>query len=413
MSRSGQFSSGSKGAIVLTEHIRGLGLVRSLGRRGIPVVTLSPPGDVLSRASRYTCANFPWTAQDDGRQVEYLFELADRHHLDGWTLFAASDETTAFCARRSVELSSRFLLTVPSWDIVRWAYDKRLTHRIATITGIDQPTTFFPIDRDHLATLDLSFPVVLKPAYKREVNRFTTDKAWRADTREALGARYDEACGFVEPGVLMVQELIPGGGEAQFSYAAICRDGRPLASVTARRTRQYPIDFGHSSSFVETVDEPAVEEAARRLLAAIRYTGLAEVEFKYDARDRQFKLLEMNPRAWTWHSLCRRAGVDFPYLLWCVTHGDRIDVLRGRTGVKWARMSTDLAAAIGEIRRGRLTFAEYVQSLRGPIEFAVMAADDPVPGLLDSFSRFWSRLTGPIGVMPSMPTRTAEVPKTS
>ena len=61
----------------------------------------------------------------------------------------------------------------------------------------------------------------------------------------------------------MIQELIPGGGETQFSYGAICENGRVLASVVARRTRQYPVDFGRSSSFVETVDAPAVEQAAR------------------------------------------------------------------------------------------------------------------------------------------------------
>jgi D-aspartate ligase len=402
-----------RGAIVLTEHIRGLGVVRSLGRRGIPVVTLSPPGDVLSRASRYTRRNFPWPAQDEGRQVNYLLDIADRHQLAGWTLFAASDETTAFCARRSAELASRFRLTVPRWDVVRRAYDKRLTYRLAAIAGIDQPRTFFPIDRDHLASLDLSFPVVLKPAYKREINRFTRDKAWRADTRTALAARYDEACTLVEPDVLMVQELIPGGGEAQFSYAALCHEGRPLASVTARRTRQYPVDFGHSSSFVETIDAPAIEEPARRLLAAMHYSGLAEVEFKYDHRDRRYKLLEVNPRVWTWHSLCRRVAIDFPYLLWCATAGDEVREAHGRTGSKWVRMSTDLAAAIEEIRRGRLSLTGYLKSLRGPLEFAVMAADDPIPGLLDCVSSFWSRVTGPIRFTPSMPARTAEVPKTS
>jgi D-aspartate ligase len=401
------------GAVVLTEHIRGLGVVRSLGRRGIPVVTLSPPGDALSRASRYACDNFPWPSPDENRQLSYLFELADRHDLDGWTLFAASDETTAFCARRAAELSSRFRSTVPPWDIVRWAYDKRLTYRIAAITGIDQPKTFFPIDRDHLETLDLSFPVVLKPAYKREVNRFTKDKVWRADTPEVLAARYDEACALVEPGVLMVQELIPGGGEAQFSYATLCCDGRPLASVTARRTRQYPIDFGHSSSFVETVDRPEVEQAAQRFLAASRYTGLAEVEFKYDDRDGRYKLLEVNPRVWTWHSLCHRAGVDFPYLLWRMAQGERISELRGRSGLKWVRMSTDLVAAIGEIRRRRLTFAGYLASLRGPIGCAVMAADDPVPGVLNCFAAVWSRVNGRIGLIPSVPTETAAAPKTS
>ena len=68
----------------------------------------------------------------------------------------------------------------------------------------------------------------------------------------------------------MVQELVPGGGEAQFSYAALCRDGEPLAALTARRTRQYPADFGRASTYVETVEVPEVVEPSLRLLRADR-----------------------------------------------------------------------------------------------------------------------------------------------
>jgi predicted ATP-grasp superfamily ATP-dependent carboligase len=371
----------SEGAVVIAEHIRGLALVRSLGRRGIPVWTLEPPGESMASASRYSRKNFVWPA-DEGAQLECLLSLAARYDLRGWTLFAAGDETTAFCARHHDQLSKYFKVTVPSWDLLRWAYDKRLTHRLATEIGIDQPRTFFPGNRDELSALEISFPVVLKPAFKPEMNAFTRDKAWRVDDREALLARYDEACALVDPDIVMVQELIPGGGETQYSFGALCADGRILASVTARRTRQYPVDFGHSSSFVETIDEPAIATAACRLLAFMRHTGLAEVEFKYDARDGRYKLLEVNPRVWTWHALCRRAGVDLPYLLWRLMRGEPVTECHGRPGAKWVRMTTDLAAAGGELLRGRLTFGAYARSLAGPLELAVFAADDPSPSLL-------------------------------
>src|SRR5260221_11167636 len=83
-------------------------------------------------------------------------------------------------------------------------------------------------------------------------------KAWRVVDRASLLACYDEASALVGPGNLMVQEIIPGGGESQFSYAALFRDGLSLASLVARGTRQYPIDFGQFSTFVETREEPHV-----------------------------------------------------------------------------------------------------------------------------------------------------------
>jgi len=144
-----------------------------------------------------------------------------------------------------------------------------------------------------------------------------------------LLARYDEACKLVAPEMLMVQEVLPGWGESQFSYAALCRDGCPLASIVARRTRQFPMDFGRFSTYVETVEEPQVVELGVRFLAAMRFTGLVEIEFKRDSRDGKFKVLDMNPRVWGWHTLCGRAGVDFPYLTWLLVRGEPVPETHG------------------------------------------------------------------------------------
>jgi predicted ATP-grasp superfamily ATP-dependent carboligase len=294
------------------------------------------------------------------------------------------------CARHHAALASRFRMTVSPWDMLRWAYDKRLTYRLAADVGVDYPVTFYPGSGDEVAALDCAFPVILKPAFKKVMNRFTRAKAWRADDRRTLVARYAEASDLVGADVVMVQELIAGGGDAQFSYTALCADGITLASVTARRTRQYPVDFGRSSSFVETCEQSAVEESARRLLAAMRYTGLVEVEFKYDREDGRYKLLDVNPRVWTWQGLCGRAGVDFPYLLWRWIHGEPVPELRGRPGFRWLRLSTDLAAAATEMRRGRLSLRAYLRSLKRPLEFAAFAPDDPMPALLRLPARAYS-----------------------
>jgi D-aspartate ligase len=80
----------------------------------------------------------------------------------------------------------------------------------------------------------------------------------------------------------MVQEMISGGGENQFSYAGLHIEGRPIPSLVARRSRQFPADFGRASSFVETIDHPEIERTAKLLVETMGYTGIAEVEFKYD-----------------------------------------------------------------------------------------------------------------------------------
>jgi predicted ATP-grasp superfamily ATP-dependent carboligase len=286
-------------------------------------------------------------------------------------------------SRNHEALGRKLRLTVPEWPVFRWAHDKRLTYELASNLGLAHPWTHYPRDIAELEDLDCPFPIILKPAIKDDVNRFTQEKAWLVEDREALLGRYREASEMVSSDLVMLQEFIPGGGETQLSFAALCQDGEPLASIVARRMRQYPKDFGMSSSYVESVKCREIEEASSRLIKEIGFTGLVELEFKYDARERAFKLLDINPRVWGWHSIGCRAGVDFPYLYWQLLQGMPIERLWGRAGVRWVRAVTDLPAVAQEIRDHELSFGEYLRSLGGPLESAIWALDDPAPALLE------------------------------
>lgn len=373
------------GALVMGADYRGLGAARSLGRRGIPVWILMASEHRVAATSRYVQRSLHWPAGngDRWREVDFLLELANKHHLRGWMLFPTEDAGVDLLSRHYEALATEYQVTVPPWDLLRWACDKRLLYQLAKDLGVAHPWTACPRTRAEIEALHCQFPAVLKPAMRLELNRFTAAKAWRVDDHRSLMARYDDACTFISPDLLMVQELVPGWGEAQFSFAALCKDGVPLASLVARRTRQYPMDFGRFSTYVETVDEPQVVEPATRLLAATGFTGLVEVEFKRDPRDGHFKVLDINPRIWGWHTLSRRAGVDFPYLLWLLVRGEPVPELRGRSGERWMRMLMDLPMAIHEIRRGRLSLSAYLRSLFGSVESAVFAWDDPLPGFMD------------------------------
>src|SRR5437899_248181 len=153
-----------------------------------------------------------------------LLQAAMNYDLKGWLLFPTDDESTLLVARHSELLGEQFQLTTPRWDVFRWSYDKRLTYALARDLGLACPWTFCPRSRDDLVSLDCQFPVVLKPAVKQSLNRLTAAKAWRIDDRQKLLARYDEACALVAPETVMVQELVPGSGEAQFSYAGLLKD---------------------------------------------------------------------------------------------------------------------------------------------------------------------------------------------
>lgn len=375
---------GDGGALVLGSNYRGLGVVRSLGRLGVTVWLVRSDEHRIAERSRYAARALPWCDGPDEAKVAHLLDLALRHGLERWTLIPTDDETAALLARSHAQLADAFVVAAPSWEAMRFAYDKRLTHELGARLGVDQPRTWSAADGADLLSSDVPLPAILKPAIKPGHNRFTDDKAWPVRDREELQQAYDAARALVPVDEILLQELVPGGGGAQLSFGALAVDGHPLATVTACRLRQHPMDFGRASTFVETIECPDVAEPARRLIAELRYDGLIEVEFKRDPRDGRPKLLDINARVWGWHTLGRRAGVDFPALQWRLLHGEHVSEVHARQGVRWVRMATDLPTAAGEIVAGRMRIGSYVRSLRPPLEHAMLAADDPLPGLLDA-----------------------------
>ena len=377
------------GALIVGGAHVSIAIARSLGRQGIPVWLLA--NHPLPAYSRYVKRSFRWPGADHADGLSSIVNLAKKYGVHGWVLIAAGDQDMRLIAENHALLSQYFRVATPDWDTIQFAYDKRLTYQRAAELGMDFPASFRLRSVDEIESLDCRFPVILKPAYRKTTDEFTQAKAWKADDRDALRRLFKRAAALVGSDAIIVQEWIPGAGEAQYSFAALCERGEAVASLVARRSRQHPIDFGRSSTFVETIDQPEVEVLGRRLLKSLNYTGVVEVEFKYDKRDGHYKLLDVNGRFWTWAGLGLRAGIDFPYLAWRQAVGETVSAGRALPGVAWIHSSRDLVAAFQEMRAGNLTLRDYLASLRKPLISASFALDDPMPAMVELPVAAWNR----------------------
>jgi predicted ATP-grasp superfamily ATP-dependent carboligase len=386
--------TGAPGVVLLGSDFKALGVVRSLGRRGIPSVVI----DNHPRSawfSRYVRQRFVWNgSMEDPAFVDFLVGLAAEHHLDRWVLIPAQDEVVGMVARHAERLGACYQLVTPSWEVVRWAFDKRLTHQMARETGVAYPRTWYPASEAELDGLDITLPVIIKPAISVHLQYATRLKALPAATRDELRAQYRAAAAILSADEIMVQETIPGGGDSQFSVAAYCVEGEPLLSMTARRTRQYPIDFGLGSSYVEAIELPELLEPAAKILRFMGLTGMVEVEFKRDPRDGLDKLLDINVRPWGWHTLCIACGLDFPYIQYRGLLGDVPDPVAPRYGARWLRLMTDLPAGLQLVRGGLTSPRAYLRSLWGRTVFSVADWRDPLPAAGD-LAMAAARVIGP------------------
>jgi D-aspartate ligase len=371
------------GALVVGGDYVGLGIVRSLGRRGVPVCIVDDERSI-ARFSRYaTYSERVPDLRDEQRAVETVLEVGSRLGLSGWVLYPTREETVAAFSRHRDLLAQHFRVPTPGWGTVRWAWDKRNTYRLADELAIPAPRTWYPQRLEDLGGIDADPPFAIKPGIKEHFFYATKAKAWRADSRSELAERFERAVAVTGPGEIMVQELIPGGGDQQFSYCAFFKDGAGVASMVARRRRQHPPEFGRASTFVETTDLPLLETLSERFLQAIGYYGLVEIEYKLDPRDGRYKLLDVNARAWGYHSLGQRAGVDFPFLLFADQLGEQIAPCRARAGVRWVRLVTDLPTAAYQLAHGQLDWRRYLRSLVGFDVEAVFSLEDPFPAVAE------------------------------
>lgn len=371
------------GGLVIGGDYQGLGIVRSLGRLGIPVGVVDDEASI-ARYSSYT--NFfervPSLKDSDGT-FRLLMELGKRRNLAGWVLYPTRDETVACLSRHRCHLSQIYRVTTPQEETIQWFWDKRKTYELASRLGIPTPQTWYVKDAEELDQIECGFPVAIKPAIKEHFIYVTRAKAWRADCKQQLRELFHRASRFIPRGEIMIQDVVPGGGERQYAYCCFFKEGRALASLVTRRLRQHPHEFGRASTYVESLDLPCLEKMSERFLGEANYYGLAELEYKQDCRDGQYKLLDANARTWGYNSIGRPAGVDFPALLFRDQFEESIAAMRGKAGIRWVRLLTDVPTSALAILKGQMKLSDYVGSLRHVGEEAVFASDDILPGIME------------------------------
>ena len=354
----------------------GLGIARSLGVHGIQTwVFDSDRSKSIAQFSRYT-TRFVETKE---AITDALLREGQKHRLNGWVIFPVADEYVETVSVNHELLSSIYRVTTAPPDVTRFALDKRQTYRRASELGIAAPWTSVGNSLAELEAEGIPYPVILKPAINHHFFPQTNIKALPADNPSDLQRAFAQMSKYILPNEILVQERIPGGGENQFSFCGIFKDGHAYASLVAQRRRQYPVEFGNASSFVETADQSIVESAGRLFLESIGFDGIAEVEFKFDARDGKYKILDVNPRTWGWHTLGKAAGIDFAYLLWRQAVGLPVTPIGTHRKAAWIREITDFVAIVKS--RNRMAEIKRLMSAlySGKCTSATFSLLDPAP----------------------------------
>ncbi|MFH1975755.1 MAG: ATP-grasp domain-containing protein [Pseudomonadota bacterium] len=304
-------------------------VVRSLGKHGIDVVAAECEKIALSFFSKYCKERltYPSPRRNPGEWLAWLLRELQRRPYD--MIIPIGDDCTEIVSKHKEQISLYTKVPVADYAIWSCARDKAQTLQLSAQLGLPHPQTRIITDlmQVKIVAEEMSLPLVIKP-------------------RESNGSRgivYVHEKGKLEREYLkihqlfpypMIQEFIPTEGKGYGVFLMFNKDGIVRTTFAHRRLREFPVKGG-PSTLRESVHRPDLVEIATMLLKALNWYGVAMVEFKEDPRDKQCKIMEINPRFWGSLPLAIAAGVDFPYLLYrMVMDGDIKPVVDYQAGIR-------------------------------------------------------------------------------
>ncbi len=375
-------------AVIFGGYKTALGVVRSLGRSGIPQYLISEHPDFSGR-SRWA-RSFP-----EGTLLSpspaCIDDILASLPLDEAVLIPCSDHWTSALTKFTSPPGKRFLTSLPTAEVNDKLADKQTLSALLTRLDIDQPMT-----RPIASQSDLSEAMsgekrdwFLKPCDSQAFRQHFGQKAYRVGSLEEAWRIYTRVA---DAGLeVLLQEYVPGGADQHyFVDGFVDRDGNIRAFFARRRKRMYPVDFG-DSSYMRSVplDEVAgAIDGIRTLFADIPYRGIFSVEFKQDPRDGRFRLIEVNTRPWAMNEFATNSGVDVIAMSYHDALGEDVsETTHYQIGRCSAVLMEDVSAGLKLIRRGELGVGEWLgDQLRA--EWTLFSWDDPMPDLARHWSAF-------------------------
>jgi len=366
-----------------------LGIARSLGRLGVEVHLATPDARTPAGFSRYVVRS--WVLGDRTDDAAALGTLQALVQETGGrpVLIAADDVAALFVDRQIEQLRRSFLLPDQPAGLPAELSNKRLLHERCLALGIPTPQARIPhsIAEARAAAAELGFPVVVKAADPLQLGA-TGGPASVTIVREP--ARLEALFAHLDPATLpdlLLQEYIPGDSTSVWMFNGyFARDGSCPIGIVGQKIRQAPPRTGATSLGI-VLDNPAVRDLSVTFLQRLGYRGIVDMGVRYDARDGQYKMLDVNPRIGaSFRLFVGSEGLDVARALYLDLTGQPIAPATAELGRRWWVEDRDTATALKLMRSGDLGIPSYFGSLRGIDERALLARDDlrPVAALLQA-----------------------------
>ncbi len=203
--------------------------------------------------------------------------------------------------------------------------DKYVQYSYCEKLGVPYPKTILLQKKEDLENINtLQFPVLLKPNKREDlkIKIFRNLKIGKPGDLKKLNKKIEK---YLDSGIkFLASEIIPGDGDCIYAYVGYRdKNGRTLNEWTGKKLSQYPDNFGVFSAASNEAPEEVLLQG-RTLLNGMDIQGIAQPEFKYDYRDKKYKLMEINLRSMMWHRVGNLSGVNLQYTQYLDALGKKV-----------------------------------------------------------------------------------------
>jgi D-aspartate ligase len=385
--------------VILGGFVNGLGIARALGEAGLVSIVVSQADEIAFHSRHVVARRLPDPLLAAAEFDAGLLQLA--HELPhGGVVFATSDVYLSALMRARPALEAAGMQCPMSGrETLDLLLSKTRTMGLARELGVVTPLSVdIPARELASAAKTLRFPAILKPEVTigfREALGLNRQTLFLQTMEDAKSAQARLAAAGLADAPMVVQEFIPGPASQLYTISTFSdREGRIHAYSCGHKIRQYPPEAG-TICCGRVVPTPELLAPTARLFEAVSFYGVANTEYKFDPRDRLFKLMEVNPRPGKWNSSATRTGVNLPLLAYSYAVDDVLPpiVVTSQETAVWIEAPgylLSLASEYGARGLARGLFKHPGEPGDKRID-AIFAWDDPMPALANAdawFSRF-------------------------
>lgn len=373
----------AKAVILGSNYFIALSILRSLGPKGIHCVALDHNEEnayaFLSKYvnEKYVCPHY---LNQENDLVHFLIDYAQKQNTKP-VLFPCADNYVEFIDKHLDQLKEYYLIPMTQQGLYTQVMNKDTLADLAIQHNVRLPKSLRPSDENFLVKVEseIGYPVLIKPVDSPAFTKVFRQKSFVAKSMDELTsilAKVQDAKLEV-----IIQQIIQGFDDHMYTYDAYMNDKSEVTHwVTCNKFRQYPINFG-ASSFTIQKYVPELHTIGAPFFKAMGYKGFAEIEFKKDAKDGQFYLIEINVRTTTLNTMLEKAGVNFPYVQYCELTGHPLkpSFVDHDTNIAFWFEVEDMYAIRDYLKTKQLKLSQIIPTFFRPLSPAVFDAKDMKP----------------------------------